>query len=177
MIRRMSTISLCAALLSLPLAGCGSEANSNNAPDSPPAASNANPDDWESKVIHSVGQVTTSSLGTTEKVEFPWGWISWLMNSEIDPQATMTYGIVRIEGGMSNPLHIHPNCEEYLYVMSGSCEHVLGDKTVTLKQGDVIRIPMNVPHKAKALGETPCDAVIVYNSGTREIILLEEGQE
>lgn len=163
-------------LLALPLAsGCSKAISADKS--ATDAAATADDDDWKGKVIHSVAEVSTGKLKGTEKVEFDWGWIAWLMNSEIDPDATMTYGIVRIEAGMSNPLHIHPNCEEYLYVTSGSCEHVLADKTVVLKEGDVIRIPKNVPHKAKALGDEPCDAVIVYDSGARKVILLEEGQE
>lgn len=138
-------------------------------------ASEPTSEDVKDQVIWKVPAATIGKVDDVEKVEFDWGWIKWLMNSEVDPEATMTYGIVRIEAGMSNPLHIHPNCEEYLYVTSGSCEHVLADKTVVLKQGDVIRIPKNVPHKAKALGDEPCDAVIVYDTGTREIVILEEG--
>jgi mannose-6-phosphate isomerase-like protein (cupin superfamily) len=90
----------------------------------------------------------------------------------------MTYGIVQIDAGKDNPLHLHPNCDEYLHVISGSCEHVVGDKKVILKEGDVIRIPRGVPHKAKTLGKEPCKAVIVYNTGERQVTMLEkDGKE
>lgn len=152
------------------LQGCGSATGADQ------ASAPADPD-WKSKVIHSVAAVSMTSADKVEKVEFPWGRITWLMSGEIDPKATMTYGLVTIDTGKSNPLHIHPNCEEYLYVTSGSCEHVVADKVVTLNVGDVIRIPQNVPHKAKALGDEPCDAVIVFNTPHRQIITLEEGEE
>ena len=46
-----------------------------------------------------------------EKHEYPWGWIRWLMSSKHDPKAEMTFGIVRLNAGEMNPMHIHPNCE------------------------------------------------------------------
>jgi quercetin dioxygenase-like cupin family protein len=109
-----------------------------------------------------------------EKQEHPWGWIRWLMNDKLDRKSKMTFGVVEINAGQTNPLHVHPNCEELIYIISGSCEHRLGSQTVTLKTGDVLRIPRGVPHKAETSEKEPVQAVIVYSSGDRQFEVVEE---
>jgi quercetin dioxygenase-like cupin family protein len=106
-------------------------------------------------------------------VEYPWGWIRWLMSSEIDPGAPMTFGVVQVEANQDNPFHLHSNCEEYLYVVSGSCEHRIGDEWVALKAGDLVRIPAGVSHRARTR-EEPMRAVIVYSAGARDFTAVEE---
>ena len=127
------------------------------------------------QVVNTVEKVTVTNAEEIAKEEFPWGRIRRLMNQKIDSKAPMTFGLVEIEAGQMNPLHMHPNSEEYLYVISGSCKHVVGDKTVVLKKGDLARIPKAVPHKAYVLGDEPLKAIIVYNTGDRQFRVLEEG--
>ena len=102
-----------------------------------------------------------------EEVKYSWGWIRWLMSSKIDPEAEMTFGIVYVKPNQTNPIHVHPNCAEYLHMQSGSCEHLMGDKWLTLKAGDTLRIPAGVRHGARTL-DKPMRAVIVYSSGDRQ---------
>jgi len=118
--------------------------------------------------------VLVQSADKIEKQEFSWGWIQWLMNSKIDRKAEMTFGIVQLNAGQTNPLHVHANCEEQLYVLSGSCDHRIGDKSVVLKAGDVIRIPRGVPHKATTSKKEPMRAIIVYSSADRQFEVVEE---
>ncbi len=108
-----------------------------------------------------------------EKQEHPWGWIRWLMNDKLDPNAKMTFGLVELNAGQRNPTHIHANCEEQLFVLSGSCEHQLGRHVVKLKAGDVIRIPAGVPHRAWTDKEA-MRAVIVYSSGDRQFEVVDD---
>ena len=114
------------------------------------------------------------SFDKVEVQEHSWGWLRWLMNSKLDPKAEMTFGLVEINAGQRNPMHVHPNCEEQLYVLSGSCEHVLGKQTCVLKAGDVIRIPAGVPHYARTFDKEPMRAVIVYSSGDRQFVVVDE---
>lgn len=111
------------------------------------------------------------SFDKVEKQEYPWGWIRWLMNADLDPQSTMTLGVVEVRAGQSNPAH--GNCDEILYVLSGSCEHRVGNEVVVLKAGDVMRIPAGVPHSAKTFDQ-PMRAVVVYNTGRREFTVVED---
>jgi len=114
------------------------------------------------------------SFDKIEKIEEDWGWLCWMMNSKIDPGSEMTFGLAQVNPGHRNPMHIHPNCEEHLYMLSGSCEHVLGDQVCTLNAGDMIRIPRGVPHYAKTKGDEPMKAVIVYSSGDRQFVAVDE---
>ena len=118
----------------------------------------------------------TMTLQEFDKVggqQYPWGWIRWLMNAEIDPAAEMTFGMVYIKPHQENPLHLHPGSTEYLHVLEGSCEHLVGKEWLTLKAGDTLRIPKNAPHRARTK-EQSCRAVIVYNTGKRQFVPLEE---
>lgn len=99
-----------------------------------------------------------------------WGELNWKITGEAVAGAEMTYGTCRINPGERNPLHSHPNCEEILYVVSGSCEHKLGDKIFRLGPGDAIRIPRNVRHWAKCVGDEPLFALIFFSSGTRTAV-------
>jgi len=125
----------------------------------------------------SPAQGAVEHFGQVEEIKYPWGWIRWMMSTKLDPGAAQTFGIVEIAAGQKNSLHMHPNCEEILYVLSGSCRHRIGDKTVVLKQGDLIRIPAGVPHQAFVLGNEPLRAVISYSSGDRQVVDLAGGKE
>ena len=117
------------------------------------------------------GAVT--AFGKIEVLEYDWGWIRWLMNGKLDPNAEMTLGMVYIKPNQTNPAHLHPNSAEYLHVLEGSCEHMVGKKWVTLKKGDTLRIPKDVPHKART-GKQACTAMIVYDTGDRQFVEVKE---
>jgi len=104
---------------------------------------------------------------------FPWGGIKWLCSRQTDPEAEQTMGLVFIQPGAHNPLHYHPNCEELLYVLSGECDHRLGEDTVRLKPGALIRIPAGVRHNATCVGWEPLRLVVSFSSGERQTVTVE----
>lgn len=118
-------------------------------------------------------RMTLSKLSDVEVQEFPWGTIRWTMNSQIDAHSKMTFGVVSIKAHQTNALHLHPNADEILHVVEGSCEHRMGDKWVSMKVGDTIRIPHGIAHNARTLAE-PCRVVVVYDTGQRKMVPLEE---
>lgn len=103
-----------------------------------------------------------------------WGELVWLVGREQLPGCEQTFGVVTIQPGRRNPLHSHPNCEELLYVVSGECEHKIGEEIHDLKAGDVICIPRNVRHWARATGKTPMVAVISFSSPDRMFVSHED---
>jgi quercetin dioxygenase-like cupin family protein len=107
------------------------------------------------------------------EVKYPFGWLRWLMNDQIDPKAELTLGLAYIEAHQSNPLHIHPTSVEIVHILSGACDHRRGDEWMKLKAGDTLRIPKNVPHMARA-GDQPILAVIVYDTGKRVMVPVTE---
>jgi mannose-6-phosphate isomerase-like protein (cupin superfamily) len=106
-----------------------------------------------------------------------WGELRWLIGGAAMPDARQTFGVVTIAPGKRNPLHLHPNCEELLYVLSGTADHQLGDSLLHLGPGDVIRIPQGVPHWAKATSAEPLVAVISFSSGDRRTENLENADD
>ena len=44
------------------------------------------------------------------------------------------------------PPHIHPTQDEFIYMLEGEFELMLDGKTVFSKPGDLIRMPMGIPH-------------------------------
>jgi quercetin dioxygenase-like cupin family protein len=51
------------------------------------------------------------------------------------------------------PLHIHPNQDEWFYVVEGNYVFQVGADTYQLKPGDTIFLPRNVPHAFVQLTE------------------------
>lgn len=118
-------------------------------------------------------RMTLSKFQEVEVQQYPWGWIRWTMNGQIDEHSNMTFGVVHIKPHQTNPLHRHPKADEILHVVEGSCEHRMGDKWVKMQAGDTIRIPHGVPHNARTLDEA-CRVVVVYDTGHRQMIPVDE---
>lgn len=102
-----------------------------------------------------------------------WGNLAWLVGEKQIPGAEQTFGIVTIYPGKRNPLHIHPNCEELLYVISGECDHKLGDELFHLTPGSVICIPRGTPHWALCTSSEPLVATISFSAPDRQTQSLE----
>ncbi len=122
--------------------------------------------------VASAAEEMKLSFAAYEKIpaiKFPWGWIRWVMNAEIDPKAEITVGIVYIEAHQANQLHVHPNSQEALHVLSGACEHQLGDRRDKLQAGDTLLIPKDVPHMARTQ-DSPCLTMVTYNTGKRIMV-------
>ncbi len=102
-----------------------------------------------------------------EPVEFDWGRLRWLVNQETADDAEMTVGVCIIEPGERNPEHLHPNCEEILFVIEGECDHTLGDEVVHLTPGMMIRCPGDLPHFAVNTGDAPMRALVCFSTPDR----------
>lgn len=119
-------------------------------------------------------EAVVRTLDGTERVRMSWGELAWLIGEQQTPGAEQTFGVVTISPGQRNPLHMHPNCEELLYVVSGECDHKLGEEMMHLTPGSVIRIPRGIPHWAKCTSAEPLTAVISFSAPDRRTTNLEE---
>jgi putative monooxygenase len=68
--------------------------------------------------------------------------------------------VLVLDKGAEVPAHVHETSDEVLYVTSGSVEMTVAGKAVQAKSGDVVFIPRNTKHSAKAT--TKLEAVQVY---------------
>jgi mannose-6-phosphate isomerase-like protein (cupin superfamily) len=122
-----------------------------------------------------IPESVSSPPGRHHVSEADWGSVAWLINGETNAGAEQTFGVVTINPGSANPLHLHPNCEEILYVLSGTCDHRIGDDVVQLEPGMVICVPRQTPHRARTTSAEPLVAVISFSSPDRQTINLENG--
>lgn len=110
--------------------------------------------------------VTRSDTQSTET--FEWGTITWVDSGELTDSDALTVGRVTIDPGAENPEHLHPNCDETLYLLEGRLDHWIGSDSVELEAGDCLHIPLGEPHRAANDGPDPAVAIIAYDTGDRE---------
>jgi mannose-6-phosphate isomerase-like protein (cupin superfamily) len=156
------------------LTGCHSDKPSQSMQ---PGASVTQPAANASDIVKHLDHVTVTHLNQTPEQPYSWGQIHWLMGDKIDPDAKQTFGIVTINPGQKNALHMHPNCEELLYVLSGSGSSRVADQTVELHPGDLIRVPAHTLHQAIVSSKEPLVAVISYSSGDRQVVNYGDSKE
>lgn len=102
--------------------------------------------------------------------EFPWGCIHWSANAELTGSEHLTVGRVEINPRSNNPRHYHPNCDEVVYVVSGSIAHLVGEDWYDMEAGDAIHVPQGVWHQARNRADDPAVLVIAYNTGRRQTV-------
>ncbi len=98
------------------------------------------------------------------------GGVHWAVRAGSPAGAELTVGLATFDAGKSNAEHIHPNCEEVVFVMEGEVEHTLGDQRTTLRAGDLIVVPRNVPHRLMNESAAPVRAYIVFSSPDRQFV-------
>ena len=111
------------------------------------------------------GQVRRDVGGLADATEF--GSVHWVVREGDPAGAEQTIGLAIFDAGKGNAEHIHPNCEEVVYVLDGEVEHTLGDQRTTLRAGDLIVLPRNVPHRLINRGNAPVRTYIVFSAPDR----------
>lgn len=112
-----------------------------------------------------------------EKVNADWGSLQWLAGKNA-PEYGMTFGKVTFKPGKENPAHLHPECDEILFVVSGEIEHTLPEGgTTVLNSGDCILLPRGKFHKAKNVGKDEAVAIVTFNSAERSVVAEDSGGE
>jgi len=57
------------------------------------------------------------------------------------------------------PLHVHPKQDEFIYMLEGTFDLQLGEAKVQAKPGDLVRMPMGIPHAYYNNTATPTRAL------------------
>lgn len=117
---------------------------------------------------------TTRRAGAVPSETYPGGEIHWLVSGKATGARELTLGQTLIEVGRRNPWHRHPNCEEALYVLAGTIEHVIeGQPNVTMTAGDALCIPRDAWHQAINVGPDPVRLLVSFSSPDRESVIGE----
>jgi quercetin dioxygenase-like cupin family protein len=114
--------------------------------------------------------VYSATSAREKQTNAPWGTLQWLANKEIGNTDGFTLGRVVIKNGDANPRHMHSNCDEALYVLSGKLKHSLGEKDYLLEPGDTLIAPAGVYHNAISVGDCDADMIVVYSSAERDFV-------
>ena len=111
-------------------------------------------------------QVRRNVGGAAEATDF--GSVQWAVRARDPEGAEQTAGLAVFDGGKGNVEHVHPNCEEIVFVLDGEVEHTLGDQSTLLRAGDLIVVPRGQPHRLVNHGSTPARTYIVFSSPDRQ---------
>jgi len=116
--------------------------------------------------------IRTSVIRTSEtpRDEFDWGTTAWSFCAAEGNSNSLTFGNVTIRAGQANPPHRHANCDEILYLLSGTLEHYADDVgAAEMAPGGAIFIPAGVSHNARCTSERDAEMIVVYSSPRRRI--------
>lgn len=100
--------------------------------------------------------------------EMPWGRLIWRVSAERGNSTSMTVGECIIFPGQQNGRHVHPNCDEVLYVASGHIVHSADQERTEMTAGDIISIPSGVVHNARNIGDQDAHLYIAFSSAYRQ---------
>jgi quercetin dioxygenase-like cupin family protein len=65
--------------------------------------------------------------------------------------------------GMGVPRHTHTREDETYYVLSGELEVIVGDKVFTLREGDTLIAPRDIPHQLRNSGNTENHYLLMFS--------------
>lgn len=87
-------------------------------------------------------------------------------------------GIVvwNLEPGQENDFHRHPVTEHLHVMLAGEAEYTLADgPPVTVRVGQVVMVPANVPHGVRNVGSQRCSYLAVNSPGDYQKVLADKG--
>ena len=68
------------------------------------------------------------------------------------PGELMKAGVVTYQDGEGPPPHFHPNEEQFMLMLEGEMNMILGEEERLIGPGDLIHIPRNTRHGVAAVG-------------------------
>lgn len=91
----------------------------------------------------------------------------WHFNADVSKQAdTYMVKVMMPVGGMHN-FHRHPEMNEILYILKGTCEQWVEDEKQILKAGDSVYIDPNIVHGTFNIGDVDLEflAILAPSAG------------
>ena len=78
--------------------------------------------------------------------------------------------------GLGSPWHVHPEEDEWFYVLDGNLTFYVGDTRLDLATGGFAFGPKGVPHSFTGAGSTPTRALVGFSPMQFEGFMREVGQ-
>jgi quercetin dioxygenase-like cupin family protein len=95
----------------------------------------------------------------------PGGAITLLADSDTTGGALNSHRSTFRAGAGGAPPHFHTRSSELFFVVSGSLEVLLGERLVTLHEGDFLVAPPGVVHAFAATADSDADVLFVFAPG------------
>lgn len=88
-------------------------------------------------------------------------------SAQFFPGENVMVSLVTVEALADLPAHSHPH-EQLIVLLKGELDMVIGDEPLTLKTGDTVAIPGNVPHSAFA--KTACELLDIFTPVREDLL-------
>jgi len=102
-----------------------------------------------------------------EPVVYEWGALKWVANNDVAPGCEQSFGLVHILPGKTNPEHWHTAAEELVFMLQGECDVQLADRTLKIRTGQTLYIPVGVKHELVNNGWEPAVYVCSFSASMR----------
>ena len=102
-----------------------------------------------------------------EPVLYNWGGVKWVANNELAPGCELSFGLVHILPGKTNPEHWHTAAEEIVYMLQGECTVRVGDRRMMIRPGQSLIIAKGTKHEVSNHGWEPVVYVCAFSASTR----------
>jgi quercetin dioxygenase-like cupin family protein len=135
-------------LLAFGIPGCATEKAKQKTTSAPEAPLSTG---YEAAMAAHATKPVFRPTGTAPAVWGPGDLYSLLATGEETNNAFFQFEAIVPEGG-GPPPHVHSREDETFYIVSGSLEILLGDKTYHAKRGDFVYIPRGTVHRFKNVG-------------------------
>ena len=112
--------------------------------------------------------------GEARVLPYGWGSLCFLADAFGGTSPHVSMAKVVIAAGKRNMLHVHPNCDELLYLLTGRVRHRVGEKWIDMAPSDTIRIARGIIHQAEVTSTQDAEMIVVYSAGDRQTVVLEE---
>lgn len=118
-------------------------------------------------------------LGSKVPVTTAGGSFNLVEQKQFPISTTMSGAILKMKPYAMRQLHWHPNADEWQYYISGRARMtVFGSQGRSITRefgpGDVGYVPMGCGHYLETVGDSECEMLAVFNSGTYQEISLTE---
>ena len=152
---RILTTMPMALFLALAVSGCGKQEAQNDPPEAPISAG------YEAAIEAHASKPIFRPTGTGPAVWGPGDLYTFLATGEETSNSLFQFEALVPEGG-GPPPHRHTREDETFYIVRGSLELLMGDKTVQAKAGDFVFIPRGVTHGFKNVGKDTALQLVTF---------------
>jgi mannose-6-phosphate isomerase-like protein (cupin superfamily) len=94
-----------------------------------------------------------------------------MAGAEVGNSHELSIARMTLPSGNETDTHVHGNCEESVYVMTGELECLTDGVSVSVLRGEHTMIPRGSVHQLRSVGTEPAEVLLSYSSAEREFKL------